>query len=210
MCRLAVLIALLALSGCANKTPGESSSSPPPPPVTKASKPVKVLMIIAHKDFRDEEFAKPKQLLEEAGHTVVVASSRPGTATGMLGMRVPVDMTLKEVNPDEFGAIVFVGGTGAQEFWHDATAQEIAREAAAKGKVLGAICLAPVTLANAGVLKGKRATVWATEKDRLKAEGAVYTGADVEADGRIITASGPEAAEQFGRRLLKALEEQEH
>jgi len=58
-------------------------------------------------------------------------------------------------------------------------------------EVLGAICIAPVTLAKAGVLEGKRATVWKSEGETLKEHGADYTGASMEADGKIITADGP-------------------
>ena len=34
---------------------------------------------------------------------------------------------------------------------------------------------------------------------------AIYTGAKVERDGNLITASGPEAAEDFGKAVLQAL-----
>ncbi len=71
--------------------------------------------------------------------------------------------------------------------------------------MLAAICLAPVTLANAGLLKGKRVTVWKSEAGRVKAGGGIYTGSGVETDGRIITADGPESAEEFGRALVTAL-----
>jgi protease I len=64
-----------------------------------------------------------------------------------------------------------------------------------------------VTLANAGVLSGRRATVFSSEAGKLKAKGAEYTGAKVERDGKIITGSGPEAAEEFGRAIVKALAE---
>ncbi|MBC7348303.1 MAG: DJ-1/PfpI family protein, partial [Clostridia bacterium] len=80
-------------------------------------------------------------------------------------------------------------------------------EAAEQGKVLGAICLAPVTLANAGVLAGRKATVFSPEAKRLEAAGAKYTGAGVEIDGRIVTASGPENAKDFGEAIAALLAE---
>ena len=107
----------------------------------------------------------------------------------------------------DYDAVVFVGGVGAQEYWADSTAHAIAKAAVDSGKVLGAICIAPVTLGNAGVLSGKRATVWSSERERLEAGGAVYTGADVEVDGRVVTASGPGAAKEFGKRIATLLSE---
>lgn len=72
-------------------------------------------------------------------------------------------------------------------------------------KVLGAICIAPVILANAKVLEGKNATVFPDGADVLKQNGANYIDVNVIVDGKIITGNGPEAAEDFGRALVKLL-----
>lgn len=71
--------------------------------------------------------------------------------------------------------------------------------------MLGTICLAPVCLANAGVLSGKKATVYPDEVAGLKSAGALYTGARVEVDGRIVTASGPESTGEFGEAAADLL-----
>jgi protease I len=100
---------------------------------------------------------------------------------------------------------VFIGGTGSSEYFNNPTAHSIAQEAAASGKLLGAICIAPSTLANAGLLDGRKATSYSSEEGNLKSKGATFTGAGVEADGKIITADGPSSAGQFGKALLEAL-----
>jgi len=201
-----ILISLLVWCGCAKKEATHPTPPTPPTPAQSAANSSKVLMIVAHQDFRDEELTEPRRVLEEAGCAVEVASSAFPAAKGMLGLQVPVNLLVKDANVADYGAVVFVGGPGAEEYWEDPAAQQIARDAVAQDKVLGAICLAPVTLANAGVLSGKKATVWQSEGPRLKAKGADYTAAKVQVDGRIITANGPEAAEEFGRAVLKALQ----
>ena len=95
-----------------------------------------------------------------------------------------------------------MGGNGASEYWDDPLAHALAQEAVRLKKVLGAICIAPVTLAKAGVLKGVRATVWASEASQLKFSGAQYTGNPVETDGLIVTANGPAAAREFGQQIV--------
>ncbi|MCS7131535.1 MAG: DJ-1/PfpI family protein, partial [Hadesarchaea archaeon] len=91
-------------------------------------------------------------------------------------------------------------------YFNDERALSIAKDAAKKGKKVGAICIAPIILANAGVLEGKRATVWNGDFVRmLKERGAKYTGKQVEVDGNIITANGPTAAKEFGRTIAKEL-----
>ena len=165
----------------------------------------RVVMVIAHRDFRDEELLKPQALLEKAGAQVTVASSSLEPATGALGAKVTPDVLLKDVDADAYEAVVFIGGPGAKEYWDDRTAHGLARQAVERGSVVAAICIAPVTLANAGLLDGKKATVWRTESGRLRAQGADYTGAEVEVDGRLITSNGPEAAEEFGKAIAEAL-----
>lgn len=165
----------------------------------------KVVMIIASHDFRDEELFKPRDLFLERGMKVILASSSLKTARGMLGGTAQPDILIKEVKVEEFDAIVFVGGMGSSEYWEDPVAREIVKKAVALNKIIGAICIAPVTLANAFILEGKKATVFSSEINKLKNKGAIYTGKNVEVDGNIITANGPQAAEEFGKAIIQSL-----
>jgi len=165
----------------------------------------KILMIIASHDFRDEELFKPRDLFLERGMKVILASSSLKTSRGMLGGTVQPDILVKEVKVEEFEAIIFVGGMGSSEYWEDPVAREIVKKAVALNKIVGAICIAPVTLANAGILEGKKATVFSSEISKLKEKGAIYTGKNVEVDGNIITANGPQAAEEFGKAIIQSL-----
>ena len=165
----------------------------------------KVLMVIASDRFRDEEYQKPRAILEREGVRVTVASSSLKESTGMLGLKVKPDILLKEAKMESFDAVVFVGGMGATEYWNSPDAHRLAKAAFSAGKPTTAICLAPMTLANAGLLKGKRATIWKDAAEEFKAQGVVYTAEPVEQDGKLITGSGPEAAEEFGRALVEAL-----
>lgn len=165
----------------------------------------KVLMVIAFENFRDEELIIPKKILEENGFSVKVASWKKGTATGMLGTKSKVDISLSDVNVDEFEGVIFVGGIGATRYFNDKLAQKIAKEFYKKKKVIGAICFGPVILANAGILKGKKATCFYTKGKVLESKGVKYTGKEVEIDGLIITGNGPKAARKFGYGFLNLL-----
>ncbi len=167
----------------------------------------KALMIIASSNFRDEEYNEPRRILEGAGVKITVASSSLEVAKGMLGGSAKPDILISQVDVSDYDAILFIGGSGASEYWNDPTTHTIAKEAVKQGKVLGAICIAPTTLANAGVLTGKKVTAFSSEVAKLRSKGANYTGADVEIDGRIITASGPGAAVKFGQKIVQALTE---
>lgn len=165
----------------------------------------RAVFVIAFRNFRDEELLEPRAALEAEGAQVLVASSALGVAEGMLGARVAVDLLYTAVRTDQLDALVFVGGEGAAEFFDDRAAHQLAREAQAKQKVLGAICIAPSTLANAGLLEGRRATCFATRKGHLQGRGAIVTGEPVTRDGLLVTGEGPAAAKAFGAALLAAL-----
>jgi protease I len=81
-----------------------------------------------------------------------------------------------------------------------------------KNKVLGAICISPVILAKAGVLKNKKATVWASPLDRspikiLEENGAEFVDEKAVRDEKIVTGNGPDAAKEFAEVIIEALDE---
>jgi protease I len=197
---LVVVCTACALGGCKRKGGDEMEMGELPDITGK-----KVVMIIARNNFRDEELFEPKEIIEKAGGSVTVASSSLNAATGMLRGTVKPQVLLKDVSADDFDAVVFVGGSGASEYWNDGTAHALAKAAAQKDKFVCAICIAPVTLANAGLLDGKKATVWKSEIKAIKKKGAKYTGAEVVTDGNLITADGPTSAAGFGTAIVRAL-----
>ena len=123
----------------------------------------------------------------------------------MLGAKVKPDVSIDGLNTRDFDVIIFVGGSGARVYWNDPLAHRIATQAYNNNKIVAAICIAPVTLANAGLLKNKRATVWPSEAGVLRRAGAEYTKEAVVRDGNIITAAGPQAAREFGEEILKLI-----
>ncbi|MFH1541380.1 MAG: DJ-1/PfpI family protein [Elusimicrobiota bacterium] len=167
----------------------------------------KVVMVIAKNGFRDEEYFQPKEILTKAKIEVITASSSDGTAKGMLGAAQNIDITIDEIDAKNYDAIIFIGGIGATEYFENEQAYKIIQETISSKKILGAICIAPVILAKVGVLKNKKVTVFSSKSEinEIKKYGANYTGKNVEVDGSIVTASGPDAAKQFGIKILELL-----
>jgi len=178
----------------------------------KVSKKKTAVMIIAFRDFKDEEYFFSKEVLEKAGVEIVTASDELGTAIGVSGAEAEVDLFIEDLTVENFDAIIFIGGPGALKHLDNEVSYNIAQEALSRDKVLGAICISPVILAKAGVLKEKKATVWSDALDKspiriLENNGAIYDSEDVVIDGKIVTANGPAAAEAFGEALVEVLQE---
>ena len=165
----------------------------------------KVLMVVAPQDFRDEEFFEPREILAAAGAEVVVSSQRTPEATGLSGGKTKIDKDLAEVRASDYDAVVFIGGGGATVYFDDPLALNLAKAAFTADKVVAGICIAPTILAKADFLRGRRVTAFSSERGVLEAAGAIYTGEAVTVDGKIITANGPAAATEFGRKIAAAL-----
>ena len=174
----------------------------------------KVLMIIAHENFRDEEFVVSyKQFLGE-GIDVTVASTEKGEAKGMFGATFNVQYSVDEVNEADFDAVVFVGGMGTPSVRANDRVVEIAKNSANK-KVISAICWAPTILAKADLVRGRKVTVWLGDDPEygmktskiMENAGATFVNKEVVTDGNMVTGNGPNAAEKFADAVMDKLSE---
>lgn len=171
---------------------------------------MKALLIIAKNDFQDHELKDTRDALLAAGFAVELASSEAGSCTGKFGSTETAMYGFEEIDLGNFDRVAFIGGPGAAELADDARAQHLARSVMHTSKPLGALCIAPTILAKAGVLRGRKATVWDPSLrsgqarvsgdpiDLLERCGAKYMNAPVVTDGRIVTGNGPDAAKEFG------------
>lgn len=168
----------------------------------------KILMIVAQENFRDEEFFEPKEVFEKSGAKVTVASNTTKKAKGMLGGEVKPDISISDANIDDYDAISITGGGGSKQYlWDNKELQNIVKKANGQGKVVAAICISPVVLANAGILEGKKSTVFKNDETVriLKEKGAKHKDKGVISDGNIVTGRDPKSAKEYGKTVLKAI-----
>lgn len=168
----------------------------------------KVLMVVPHTQFRDEEFLEPKKILEDEGAAVVVASTTAGMCRGMMGAAVESTISVGDARADDYNALVICGGTSVPDvFWNDKKLQELASAMSAAGKVVAAICLSTVVLAKAKLLTGRTATVYFLPEaiEELKTGGATYVKDTLVVHNNIIMAEGPPESHRFGQAISTAL-----
>jgi len=166
----------------------------------------KIAFLIAPKDFRDEEYFKPKVVLQAKGAQVFTfAKGDPEEVTGSKNGKAHTTAKFEEVNPENFDAIVVVGGQGVQQYFDDIDIHQKLIQFFQAGKLVTAICSGPVVLANAGILSGKKVTSWDQEKDKLQAAGAIWQDQKTVIDGNLITSQGPKTAMDFGMKISQEL-----
>lgn len=165
----------------------------------------RLLLVVAPNGFRDEEYFDVKKDLEQAGLTIQTASLKAGSAMSVLGRKIVVDMAVNQVALNLFDGVVFIGGQGMVGLVDNKDFIGLAHQFKNAGKLTAAICIAPLILANAGLLTGKKATVCFGDGDDLRAKGANYTARQVEIDGFVITADGPRSIHEFSRKIISFL-----
>lgn len=164
-----------------------------------------VLIVLANLNFQDIEYNYVKDALTEAGIEQKISALTLGSCKGISGTEVEPNYTPGEVEVAEYDAIIFIGGTGVEQYLHEIAYHDLAKAFLVSGKIVAAICWAPAILANAGILNGKKATAWSGAKDDLISKGAIYTTDHVVVDGKIITADGPDYAKEFGEKIAEMI-----
>jgi len=164
-----------------------------------------VLVPLAH-GFEDLEAVTIVDLLRRADIAVVTAGLQPGLVLGSRGIRVQPDAALDEALSQDYDLIALPGGLpGADHLRDDARIQALLKDMAAAGKYTAAICAAPMALAQAGLLDGKRATAYPGVLESLNLADTRASGEAVVVDGRVVTSRGPGTAMDFALALIEIL-----
>jgi len=169
----------------------------------------KILFVVAHEGYNPIEYGMPKRVLSDAGYTIITASDGEGAAHAKDGTSVPVDFPLHKVHVSHYEAILFIGGSGALEHLDNDTSYAILKTAIQAKKIVGAICISTRILAKAGILKGKQATGWNGDGELAhvyQEHDVRYVNQSVAVDENIITATDPDAAQEFGEQVLAVLQ----
>ena len=123
---------------------------------------------------------------------------------GAHGIEIMADILFAEADFTNVDAMVLPGGMPGSNNLNDCDPlREQLIKQYKEGKIVAAICAAPLVLGGLGLLKGRRATCYPGFEERLI--GAEITNEATETDGNVITGRGPGLVFNFGLALLSAL-----
>jgi len=167
------------------------------------------------------EVMYPYQRLKEEGYDVQIAALskkklhfvvhdfEPGydTYTEKPGYSWDADLAFKDVNPADYAALVIPGGRAPEYIRNDRDVQRIIRHFFDQEKPVAQLCHAPLALAAAGVLKGRRTAAYPALEPDVTAAGATYVDSDAVVDGEMVSARAwpdhPSWMREFIRLLQK-------
>ena len=154
--------------------------------------------------FEETEMIAPWDILIRGGLDVKTVGVTGEYVTGAHNMTVKSDISLNEVNENEGDMFILPGGMpGTTNLDENARVKEIILNAYKNGKIVGAICAAPLVLGKLGILEGKKATCFPGFEEYLT--GATLVREHAVKDGNVITSSGAGGAFHFGFTLLESV-----
>jgi len=168
------------------------------------------ILIIATDGFEQSELLQPKQMLEEAGAQITIASLKLGEIKGWdrknWGQSVAVDITVDQAQVGDYDALLLPGGQINPDILRmNADVIALVKAFGDARKPIAAICHAPWLLAEADMLKGRTVTGWPSIRTDLANAGAEVVDREVVIDGNLITSRKPDDIPAFVEAMMAAL-----
>jgi protease I len=159
--------------------------------------------------FEDSEFRVPYNGVRQAGHEAVIVGLSSGKKLeGKKGKEtVTTDVSIDEVSPEEFDALVIPGGYSPDKIRANEKMVELTRSIFQSSKPVAAICHAGWVLAEADLVRGRTITSWPSIRTDLVNAGANWIDQEVVEDDNLITSRKPDDLDAFTKALLTQIEQ---
>jgi protease I len=169
------------------------------------------VLIVATDGFEEWELFGPRQILQQRGAEVVLASLKrdpiQATVHDDPGKTIRPDLTIEEVISDDFDALILPGGVRNPDTLRlHGKVIELIRAFDRQGKPIGAICHGPWLLVEADLLRGRTATSWPSIRTDLSNAGANIVDQPAVTDGNIVTSRNPDDVEPFTDAVIDLIE----
>lgn len=154
--------------------------------------------------FEEMEAIAPIDILRRGGVEVCLVSV---TGNKMVrsshGVNIEADALLEDIaNFDDADMMLLPGGMpGSTNLNEHEGVRKVLLEQFESGRLLGAVCAAPLVFASIGILNGKKATIYPGMEAYL-INGAEPTEALVQVDENVTTGAGPVAVLPYAYQLL--------
>jgi protease I len=175
----------------------------------------KTIAFLAAEGVEQVELTEPWKAVQDAGGTPELISLESGVVQAFQhldkGDTFRVDHTAAEADAARYDGLVLPGGVANPDFLRvDADAVAFVRAFFDQGKPVAAICHAPWTLIDAGVVKGRTLTSWPSLRTDLRNAGATWVDEEVQVDQGLVTSRKPADLPAFCAKLVEEVAEGVH
>ncbi len=169
------------------------------------------ILIMATDGYEQSELTVPLEKLKAAGATVHIAAPKLGEIRGWnktnWGTSVTPDMTIDDVDADDFDALVLPGGQMNPDVLRmNEKAVELVLDFLDSEKIVAAICHAPWLLVEADAVEGRTLTSWPSVKTDIENAGGDWVDEEVVVDDNMITSRSPKDLDAFVAKIIEEIE----
>ncbi len=169
---------------------------------------MKKVAILVQDQYQVLEVWYPYLRLREDNIEAVFVGTGKKEYKSKVGYPVTQDLSISQVNADDFSAVVIPGGYAPDILRREPKINNFVKELFEKSKIVASICHGGWVLVSAGILKGKKATSFSAIKDDIVNAGAEFLDQEVVVDGNLITSRNPYDLSRFCAELIKALKKE--
>jgi len=173
------------------------------------------ILIISTHGFEQSELEFPRDQLRAKGAEVHVATPDGKAIRGWegkdWGREAEADLKIADAKADDYDAIVLPGGQINPDLLRvEEDALNLIKTFHDQGKVIAAICHAPWLLVEAGIVKGRDVTSYASIRTDVENAGGTWHDKEVVADQGIVTSRKPDDLKAFVSKIVEEIEEGKH
>jgi protease I len=175
----------------------------------------RIAFLTATEGVEQVELTEPWKALERAGAELELLSTKRGKVQAFNHLdkadTFPVDKVVSEADPIEYDGLVLPGGVAnPDQLRLSEDAVRFVRTFFEQGKPVGAICHAPWTLIEAGIVKGRTLTSWPSLRTDIRNAGGEWVDQEVNVDRGLVTSRKPADLPAFSAKLVEEFAEGEH
>ena len=175
----------------------------------------RIAILVASEGIEQVELTEPREELREAGAATEIVSLEEGEVQAFNHLdkadTFEVETVVADANVDDYDGLMLPGGVANPDALRmDDDAVKFVRAFFDAGKPVAAICHAPWTLVEAGVVKGRKLTSWPSLQTDIRNAGGEWVDEEVVVDQGLVTSRNPDDLPAFNAKMVEEIAEGAH
>jgi protease I len=175
----------------------------------------RIAFLMANEGVEQVELEEPLKAVREAGAEADLIAPESGEIQAFNHLdkadTFEVDRTTSEASAGDYDGVVLPGGVAnPDQLRTDESGVAFIRAFFEAGKPVGAICHAPWTLVEAGVVDGRKLTSWPSLQTDIRNAGGNWVDEECVVDSGLVTSRKPDDLPAFNAKIVEEFAEGVH